>query len=32
MGMLCRDESVEGLTFYLNFFNDVNLVNLYVKV
>ena len=31
MGVLCRDETVEGLVFYLNFFQDLNLLTLYIK-
>jgi ESCRT-II complex subunit VPS36 len=30
-GLICRDETYEGLVYYLNFFNDINLVKLYIK-
>jgi len=30
-GVLCRDETYDGVTFYLNFFNDSNLLKLYMK-
>jgi len=30
-GLTCRDETFEGTTYYLNFFNDLKLVKLYVK-
>jgi len=31
LGAVCRDETYEGVVFYLNFFSDVNLVKLYLK-
>jgi len=31
MGAICRDETYEGTTFYLNFFADRNLLQLYIR-
>jgi ESCRT-II complex subunit VPS36 len=31
LGVICRDQTVEGITYYLNFFADPALVKLYVK-
>jgi len=31
LGVVCRDETYEGLVFYLNFFNDLKLVDLFLK-
>jgi len=31
LGIVCRDETYGGLVFYLNFFNDLKLVDLFLK-
>jgi len=31
LGVVCRDDTFEGIVFYLNFFNDLSLVKIYIK-